>query len=102
MADDNNTYFDNDLGCKVKCENNFSNCYSCNKTHCNKCKSGYFLNYKNKCIEKVEHCQNDTSKSNYSQCDKCEGKYLCLNKDKTNATDFKSRFILLYWWSTCW
>jgi len=71
MTDDNNTYFNNDLGCKEKWENNFTNCYSCNKTHCNKCKSGYYLNYENKCIEKVEHCQNDTFKSNYSQCDKC-------------------------------
>ena len=85
MTDDNNTYYDNDLGCKVKCENNFSNCYSCNKTHCNKCKSGYYLNYDNKCLEKVEHCQNDTFKSNYSQCDKCEGNYRCLNKDKTKC-----------------
>ena len=68
-----------------KCEKFYSNCYSCNKTHCNKCKSGYYLNYENKCLEKVEHCQNDTFKTNYSKCDRCEGNYRCLNKDKTKC-----------------
>jgi hypothetical protein len=53
MTDDKNTYFDNDFGCKEKCENIFPNCYSCNKTHCNKCKSGYYINYDNKCLKKL-------------------------------------------------
>lgn len=85
MTDDNNTYFDNDIECKEKCETIDSNCYSCNKTHCNKCKSGYYLNYENKCLKKVDKCQNDTFKTNYSQCDQCEGNYRCLNKDKTKC-----------------
>ena len=85
MTDDKNAYFDNDFGCKEKCENNFTNCYSCNKTHCNKCKSGYYLNYDNKCLKKVDKCQNDTFHTDYSQCDRCEGNYRCLNQDKTKC-----------------
>ena len=84
-GDDNNTYFDNDFECKEKCINILDNCYSCNKTHCNKCNEGYYLNYEGKCLKKVEHCQNDTFRSNYSQCDKCEGDYRCLNKTKTRC-----------------
>ena len=96
MLDDNNTYFDNDFECKQKCDLNFTNCYSCNKTHCNKCKSGYYLNYENKCLKKVDFCQNDTIRSNYSQCDKCEGNYRCLNKTKTKCNYISNLELYFY------
>ena len=36
-------------------------------------------------FKKVDKCQNDTFHTDYSQCDKCEGNYRCLNQDKTKC-----------------
>jgi hypothetical protein len=65
MPDDINTYFINNLGYRERCEKYFSNCYSCNEIHGNKCKSGYYLNSDNKCLGKIDKCQNDSFYTNY-------------------------------------
>ena len=86
IIDDINSYFDNNLGCKQKCDTITNNCYSCNNTTCTQCKQPeYYINYENKCLLKVKHCLKDNINSNISECNQCEGDYRCLKENKAKC-----------------
>ena len=98
IDDDNNTYFNNSLGCMEKCDSigNFPNCYSCTKEACTNCQTGYYLNNQKNCLKKIENCLNDTINSNISKCDKCRDNYRCLNNDKTKCNYISNLNIYYY------
>ena len=80
--DDINRYFNNEIGCKQKCDTITPNCYNCTKDACISCETGYYLNYKNICLKKIEFCEIDSFDSDTAQCDKCKDNRRCLNKNK--------------------
>ena len=82
INDDPLSYYTSTSGCLVKCESKFDNCYSCNRTNCINCKSGYYLNNEGKCLVGIPHCNTYDLNTNPPECIKCEDNYSCLNGNR--------------------
>ena len=82
INDDISSYYKNDKGCLVKCEDKYDNCMSCNITHCINCKPGYYLNNNNKCLIGIQHCYKHDLDTNPPECIQCENNYSCLNDNR--------------------
>ena len=82
INDDILSYYNNTIGCLVKCENKYINCYSCNSIRCTKCKAGYYLNNNGDCLVGIPHCVDHDRNTNPAECIKCEDNYSCLNGNR--------------------
>jgi hypothetical protein len=74
--------------CVKKCEEEFSNCLTCNKSTCILCnQTHHLINNRGNCVEIIDHCQEQRLDVDYPECNKCDisNSYYCVNNNKTKC-----------------
>ena len=84
-------YFDMEdkpFPCVKKCEDEFQNCLTCNKSSCILCnQTHHLINNRGNCVEIIDFCEEQDLDIDYKKCNKCKqnDNYYCIDDDRTQC-----------------
>ena len=79
---------DKPFPCVKKCEDEFQNCLTCNKSSCILCnQTHHLINNRGNCVEIIDFCEEQDLNVDYKKCNKCKEyeNYYCIDDDRTKC-----------------